>query len=131
MDRLESHPYSSSDREHISRVYAVQPDHRRRGARWADPDWCPGRGAADEQITYWSELTAILDYARRDIRSTLGLCWGGMALARQLGIDKQLFPQKLFGVFENRTLVPTEPLLGGGAGASAAPRAVILASATT
>jgi homoserine O-succinyltransferase len=45
-----------------------------------------------------------LSYARRQIPSTLGICWGGLALAKVLGIDKTRLEKKLFGVFETRNL---------------------------
>ena len=57
-----------------------------------------------EQVYYWDELSEIMAYARRNVASTLGICWGGLALAGLLGIDKVLLPRKLFGVFQNRSL---------------------------
>jgi len=42
----------------------------------------------------------------------LGLCWGGLALAKLVGLDKVLFPRKLFGVFQNRSLNAQHPITG-------------------
>ena len=36
---------------------------------------------------------------RKNIVSTLGICWGGMALAYYMGIGKILYDRKLFGVY--------------------------------
>jgi homoserine O-succinyltransferase len=66
-----------------------------------------------EAVTYWPELTEILVEARRGIASTLGLCWGGMALGKLLGMEKQPLPHKLFGVFANRTVHRESGLLVG------------------
>ena len=113
--RLESHVYSSSDREHIGRSYRTFDQTVAEGPL----DGLVLTGAPVEElsydaITYWPELSAILAFGRQTIRSTLGLCWGGMALAKQLGIEKRSFPRKVFGVFENRKLVPGGGLLGPG-----------------
>jgi len=72
----------------------------------------PVEELAFEAVHYWPELDEILRCARRSIPSTLGLCWGGLALAKQLDIDKQLLPKKLFGVFQNRKLISGAGVLG-------------------
>jgi homoserine O-succinyltransferase len=57
-----------------------------------------------EQVIYWEEILRILRYAQRNIASTLGLCWGALALAKFLGIEKTVLPKKIFGVFETMNL---------------------------
>ncbi len=54
----------------------------------------------------------ILKYARKHIASTLGLCWGGLVLAKLLGIEKTPYLEKLFGVFENRNLDTSHRITG-------------------
>ena len=103
--RLGSHVYSSSDARHIARRYVTFQE----ATGHAALDGLILTGAPVEELPfeavhYWSELEAILQQARRSISSTLGLCWGGLALAKQLDIDKELLPKKLFGVFQNRSL---------------------------
>jgi homoserine O-succinyltransferase len=100
--RLESHDYKSSDHAHLDRFY-------RSFARAGRLDGLIITGAPVEEIEfeavhYWTELVAIMQEARRAIRSTLGICWGGLALGALLGIPKVALPQKLFGVFEHRLL---------------------------
>ncbi|MDX2469776.1 MAG: homoserine O-succinyltransferase, partial [SAR324 cluster bacterium] len=63
-------------------------------------------------ITYWDEVSDILNYARKYIVSTLGICWGGMALAKILGIPKTNFEKKLFGVFRTKNLDLLHPITG-------------------
>jgi len=110
--KLASHSYSSSDGAHIDRHYQLFDAALARGSL----DGLIISGAPVEElefkeITYWAELQAIMRYARAHVPTTLGLCWGGMALAKQLEIDKVNFPKKLFGVFELRTLEPEHALL--------------------
>ena len=52
-----------------------------------------------KEIWFWDELSDILDYAKNNIASTLGICWGGLALANYIGINKILYSKKLFGVY--------------------------------
>jgi homoserine O-succinyltransferase len=53
-----------------------------------------------EDVDYWSELTALLDYSRSNVFSTLHICWGAQAgLYRHYGVPKIALPKKLFGVF--------------------------------
>ena len=112
--RLETHGYTSSDHAHLDRHY------RSFWAAIADSELdgliitgAPVEELAFDDVGYWPELASILDYARTRIASTLGLCWGGLALARLVGIPKLRYPRKLFGVFEHRRLVDDSPLLVG------------------
>ncbi|MEI6669895.1 MAG: homoserine O-succinyltransferase [Acidobacteriota bacterium] len=67
-----------------------------------------------EAVDYWPELTRIMDWAETNVESTLYICWGAQAgLYYRYGIPKCRLPAKMFGVFEHRTLVPTEKLLRG------------------
>lgn len=113
--RLQSHTYSSSDGDRIAHHYMTfEQALARRPLDGLILTGAPVEELPFHQVTYWPELTQILVRARAEIASTLGLCWGGMALAKQLDIDKRVLPRKLFGVFENLNLSPGRGLLGGG-----------------
>jgi homoserine O-succinyltransferase/O-acetyltransferase len=114
--RLRSHVYSSSDVGHITRRYETYEDSF--GAHGLDGlilTGAPVEELSFDDITYWPELSEILCHARAYVPTTLGLCWGGLALAQMLGISKRRYPRKLFGAFQHRRLVPDGALLGGGA----------------
>ena len=65
-------------------------------------------------VKYWEELCAIMDYAERKVTSTIFICWGAQAaLNYYYGIGKKELQKKMFGIFENKTLMPNEPLLRG------------------
>jgi len=111
--RLQSHAYGSSDAQHIARRYVTYEQ----ASIVAPLDGVILTGAPVEELPfedvhYWPELAAILRDARARVPSTLGLCWGGLALAKQLELDKQRFPKKLFGVYQNRNLAPNAGVLG-------------------
>ncbi|MCD6734197.1 MAG: homoserine O-succinyltransferase [Burkholderiaceae bacterium] len=74
----------------------------------------PVEQMAFEEVDYWPEVAAIIDWAEEAVSSTLNICWGAQAaLYRRYGIPKHPLPQKMFGVFEHRTLAPTDRLLRG------------------
>jgi homoserine O-succinyltransferase len=53
-----------------------------------------------EEVDYWHELSAILDYSAKNVWSTMHICWGAQAgLYRRYGVPKRDLSRKLFGIF--------------------------------
>ena len=101
--RLKNHCYSSSNKEHLKKHYKYFEDvkHQLNGLILSP---APVEEIPFEKVTYWDELKNILIYARKNYGSTLGLCWGGLALAKLLGIEKTMFKKKLFGIYKTTKL---------------------------
>lgn len=58
-----------------------------------------------QDVNYWNELTAVLDFARERAFSSLFICWGAQAaLYHYYGVPKYQLDSKCFGVFEHRVL---------------------------
>jgi len=67
-----------------------------------------------EEVDYWDELCAIMDWARTNVFSTLYICWAAQAgLYHRYGVQKYPLSQKMFGVFEHKVLSRNEKLLRG------------------
>jgi homoserine O-succinyltransferase/O-acetyltransferase len=67
-----------------------------------------------EEVDYWPELCALLEWARKNVWSTLHICWGAQAgLYYHYGIRKYPLQAKMFGLFHHRALDLKEPLLRG------------------
>lgn len=67
-----------------------------------------------EEVTYWKELTEIMEWSKHNVTSTLHICWGAQAaLYYHYGIKKELLPQKLFGIYEHKVLHRKVPLVRG------------------
>ena len=67
-----------------------------------------------EAVTYWDELRRVFDWAATHVHSTVGVCWGGQALAHHLrGVEKHPLPEKAFGVFRQAVEAPASPYLRG------------------
>lgn len=66
-----------------------------------------------EEVTYWQELTDIMEWTKNHVTSTFHICWGAQAgLYYHYGIKKFELQEKRFGVFTHK-LVGQAPLLYG------------------
>jgi homoserine O-succinyltransferase len=111
--RLETHEYKTSNQDHIRGLYVTFEEAvRRQPLDGLILTGAPVEEIPFEQVKYWNELSKILTYARRNVASTLGLCWGGLALGKMLGIEKAQLPKKLFGVYPNRNLLREHRITG-------------------
>lgn len=67
-----------------------------------------------EDVTYWNEVSGIINWARTHVTSTLYICWAAQAaLYCHYGIPKYLLPKKMFGVFRQHPLEPQLPIFRG------------------
>jgi homoserine O-succinyltransferase len=67
-----------------------------------------------EEVDYWPELSALMEWSRKKVWSTLHICWGAQAgLYYHYGIKKYPLPEKMFGLFHHRALDLKDPLLRG------------------
>lgn len=67
-----------------------------------------------EEVDYWQELCAIMEWSRTNVQSVLHICWGAQAgLYYHYGIDKIPLPQKMFGVFPHKADYRQSILLRG------------------
>ncbi len=67
-----------------------------------------------EDVDYWDELCQVFKWAKKNVYSTLYICWGAQAgLYYHYGIDKITYDKKLSGIYKHRILNPLHPLLRG------------------
>jgi homoserine O-succinyltransferase/O-acetyltransferase len=111
--RLKTHAYSSSNQTHLDTFYVTFEEAiRHRGFDGIIVTGAPVEEIPFEEVTYWDEFTEILDYAHGHVASTMGICWGGLALAKYMGIEKVQYDKKLFGVYQLRNLDRTHRITG-------------------
>lgn len=111
--KLKNHQYKSSSAEHLEHFYvnfeeAVADTH----LDGLIVTGAPVEEIPFEKVNYWDEVSEIMTYARENIASTLGICWGGLAIAKHLGIEKVNFREKIFGVFKTKNLDREHPITG-------------------
>ena len=65
-------------------------------------------------VSYWPEMTEIFDWAKTHVFSTLYICWAAQAgLYYHYGVPKYPLAKKMFGVFEQKPLLPQLPIFRG------------------
>ena len=111
--KLGTHSYSSSSQKHLEELYVTFE----KAIYLQKLDGLIITGAPVEELSfddvkYWDEIHRILEYARSNIVSTMGICWGGMALAKMIGIEKTVFEKKLFGVYPTKNIALNHLIIG-------------------
>ena len=67
-----------------------------------------------EEVDYWQELCEIMEWVKKNVYSTMYICWGAQAgLYYHYGIPKYQLPEKLSGVFRHRVIEHLHPLVRG------------------
>ncbi len=66
------------------------------------------------EVKYWDELVEIFEWTKTNVFSSLGVCWGAMAMLKYFhGIEKYKLSEKAFGCFRHMNLNPSSPYLRG------------------
>ncbi len=111
--KLNTHEYKSSRKEHLENLYiSFEEANKEKALDGLIITGAPVGELAFDEISYWPELQEIFDYAKDNIASTIGICWGGIAIAKWMGIDKIQYPEKLFGVYQGTNLNRTHTITG-------------------
>lgn len=67
-----------------------------------------------EQVKYWEKMTAVMDWARRHVQSTMFLCWAAhAAIYHFFGKNRRLRDDKLVGVFSHLVQDKNNELMRG------------------
>ena len=67
-----------------------------------------------EDVKYWKELEAIMNWTKKHVFSTLHICWAAQAgLYYHYGIQKTELSEKLSGVYSHKVLCQNERLVRG------------------
>lgn len=67
-----------------------------------------------EEVEYWNELSAIMEWSKHNVTSTFHICWAAQAgLYYHYGVPKYPLEEKMFGVFSHKLNYKNEKLLKG------------------
>ena len=67
-----------------------------------------------EDVDYWDELVDIMEWSKKNVFSTLHICWGAQAaLHYHFGIPKYPLSKKMFGLYRHKVLNNKSYLLRG------------------
>lgn len=114
--RMTEHLTKNTAAEHMEAFYRPFADVAASGEKFDGLiiTGAPIEHLAFDEVTYWAELTRVMDWTQSHVHSTFGVCWGGMAMINYFhGVKKHMLDHKAFGCFRHRNLAPTSPYLRG------------------
>ena len=112
--RMENHQSKNTDDSYLDKFYIPSSEVFKHKFDGMIITGAPVEQLPFEDVDYWEELCQIMDYARKNVFSTLYVCWGSVAgLYHHYGIPKYPLERKLSGIFMNERSVEGEPLLRG------------------
>ncbi len=98
--RMDSKWLQKKDLPHLEMFYKTYDEIKRERFDGLIITGAPVEMLAYEEVDYWKELTEIMDYTKKNVFSTLHICWGALAgYYYHYGIDKVMQDEKMFGVF--------------------------------
>ena len=114
--RMTKHKPKHTPVEYLEKFYVTYSDVEKSGKKF---DGLIITGAPIEHLNYvdvdyWNEFENILDWTQTHVHSSIGICWGGMAmLYHWYNIDKYQLPKKYSGCFLHKLHNRTAPILRG------------------
>ena len=102
------------DQEHLESFYTTFDQIK---DRWFDGMIITGAPLGEveyEDVSYWDELTTIMEWSKTHVHSTLHICWGALAgLYYHFHIPKVDYEKKLSGVYLNNVVKKSSPFCRG------------------
>ncbi len=112
--RIGGHKAKNTPEEHLLAFYNTWEEIKERKFDGFIITGAPVETLAFEDVTYWKEMQAILDWTQTHVHSTLNICWGAMAAIYHFHkVPKYELSQKAFGVYTHHNLNPASPYLSG------------------
>jgi len=112
--RMSEHQTKTATPEHMEEFYHAFADVKDQKFDGLIITGAPIEHLPFADVTYWAELCDVFDWTQTNVHSTLGVCWGGMAMINYFhGVQKHLLDAKAFGCFRHDNLAPASPYLRG------------------
>lgn len=112
--KTESYNGKNTPQSHMDRFYKNFSEVKHKNFDGMIITGAPVETLPFEKVKYWKELCNIMDFADKNVTSTIYICWGAQAALNYFyGIPKYDLQEKLFGVYKNRAVVKYDLLLKG------------------
>lgn len=99
---MDSHESKNTSQEHLETFYSTFDRVKNQKFDGLIITGAPVENLEFEEVDYWGELSSILEWSKRNVFSTLHICWGAQAgLYHHYGIQKFPLPAKQFGVYDH------------------------------
>ena len=98
-----SHAPANTPPEHLQAFYKPFEAFKDRNFDGCIITGAPVEHLPFEEVDYWEELCALMDWTKKHVHSTFHICWGAQAgLYHHYGIPKHTLEKKLFGVYPHQ-----------------------------
>ena len=110
--RMSEHQSKNTSAAHLEAFYQPFREARRPPLRRPDRHRRADRAPRVRGGRLLDELRALFDWTQTNVHSTMGVCWGGMAMLHHFhGTPKHILPAKAFGCFRHVALEPPSAAL--------------------
>jgi len=112
--RMSDHVPKNTSMEHLEAFYRPWSEVCREKFDGLIITGAPVETMEFEQVGYWHELCKIFKWSQSHVHATFAVCWGAQAMLHHFHqVPKYLLPQKAFGCYLHRNLMPSSPYLRG------------------
>lgn len=112
--RMSEHHSKNTPVDHMEAFYTSFQDIKHRKFDGLIITGAPIEHLSFTDVSYWQEMTEVMNWTQTNVHSTCGVCWGGMAMIHYFhGIDKHMLDTKAFGCFRHKRLNESSPYLRG------------------
>ena len=111
---VSSHESKNTSIRHLNRFYQYFDDIKYRKFDGMIITGAPIEHLEFEEVDFWEEFKMILDWAEKNVTSTVFQCWGAQAAMYYFyGLQKRPLEKKLFGIYWHEVLHRKIPLVRG------------------
>ena len=113
---LQTKTYTSSNTpiEHLEKFYNCFDEVKNQKFDGLIITGAPVETLEFEEVTYWEELKEIMEWSKKNVFSTLHICWGAQAaLYYHHKVRKKELKKKMFGIFPHKVNKINEDLTRG------------------
>jgi homoserine O-succinyltransferase/O-acetyltransferase len=112
--RITNHTPKNTSPEHMLAFYETFEDIKHQRFDGLIITGAPIEQMPFEEVTYWQEMAAILDWTQTNVHSTMHICWAAQAAMHHFhGVEKYPLNKKAFGIYQHRNLNPSSIYLRG------------------
>lgn len=109
-----THVSKNTSIEHLNTFYKTFDDIRDEKYDGLIITGAPVEQIPFEQVNYWQEITQIMEWSKKNVYSTMYICWAAQAgLYYHYGINKYPCEHKLSGIYLHKRTPNNFPLLRG------------------
>ena len=111
---VKSHISQNTSASHLNKFYTFYDEIKNEKFDGLIITGAPVEQLAFEDVDYWEELCQIFEWSKKNVTSTLHICWGAQAgLYYHFGLEKKELKEKITGIYKHRVKNRKEPLVRG------------------